>query len=82
MTNPIVEKVEGWIWQIAVKKGVISLVKVIVAFITSVKLDPVLKQVGVTVDPVTLTGGLTALITSGLTMLQNYLKQKYGLNWL
>jgi hypothetical protein len=82
MTNPIVEKVEGWLWQIAVKKGIASLVKVAIAFVTSVKLDPILKQLGVTVDPVTLTGGVTAFITAGLTMLQNWLKVKFNLSWL
>jgi hypothetical protein len=81
MTNPI-EAVKEWIFAIALKKAVFSLVKVIIAFITSVKIDPVLKQLGVTVDPITLTGGLTALLSAALTILQNWLKIKFGLKWL
>lgn len=82
MTNPIIEKVEGWLWQIAIKKGVLALVKVVVSFVTSVKVAPILTQLGITVDPVTLTGGITALLTSGLTILQNWLKVKFNLTWL
>ena len=82
MTNPIVEKVEEWILGIALKKAAYSAVKVVAAFIASVKVAPVMAQLGVTVDPVTMEGGLTALLTSGMTMLQNWLKVKYNLSWL
>lgn len=81
MTNPI-EAVKTWLWQIALKKGVISLVKVIVAFIASVKVKPILTQIGITVDEVALTGALTAIITSGLTFVLNWLKVKLNIKWL
>lgn len=82
MTNPIVEKVEQWLWQIAVKKGIYTGVKVLIGFITSVKIDAILKQTGVTIDPTVMEGGLTTLLTSLLTILQNWLKVKFGLKWL
>ena len=82
MTNPIVEKVDKWILSIAVKKAVYFLVKMVIGFIGSVKIAPVLTQLGVSVDPATLTTGLTALIGSGLTMIQNWIKVKYNVSWL
>lgn len=82
MTNPIVEKVETWLWQVALKKVTISIVKVLVAFITSVKVTPILESVGVKIDPTVLAGGLTGLITGGLTALHDWLKLKFNISWL
>jgi hypothetical protein len=81
MSNPITA-VQTWLWQVALKKGVMSLVKVIIAFITSVTVAPILKSLGIEIDTVTLTGTLTALITSGLTFVLNWIKVKFGIKWL
>lgn len=82
MTNPIVEKIEGWLWQIAVKKGVSFAIKAILSLITGAKLAPIIAGLGITVDPVVLEGSLATLIGSGLTILQNWLKIKFGLKFL
>lgn len=82
MTNPIVEKVEQWLWQIALKKGVLFAVKAIIGIITGVKVAPVLAQLGISVDPITLEAGLATLIGSLLTIVQNWAKMKFGLSWL
>lgn len=82
MSNVIVEKVEGWIWQIGIKKGVSFVVKFIISVLTGAKVAPILATLGITVDPATLSLGLAGFIGSGLTVLQNYLKTKYKLDWL
>lgn len=82
MTNPIVEKVEQWLWQIALKKGVLFAVKAIIGIITGVKVAPVLAQLGISVDPITLEAGLATFIGSLLTIVQNWAKMKFGLTWL
>jgi len=74
--------IRTFLWNIAIKKGVTALAKVIVAFLTSVKLAPILAQYGVTIDPVVLIGSLTALLTGLLEMIRNWLKYKIGLKWL
>ena len=82
MTNPVVEKVEQWLFSIALKKGVSFAVKAIIGIITGVKLAPILAQLGITVDPMALEAGLATLIGSGLTIIQNWAKVKFGLTWL
>ena len=81
MTNPV-EEVKTWILNIALKKAAYSATKVIIAFITSAKVAPILAGAGVTIDPAVLLGFLTTALASGLTILQNYLKVKFGLKWL
>jgi hypothetical protein len=82
MTNPIVEKVQEWLWTIALKKGVLFAAKAIIGIITGLKVAPVLAQLGITVDPVTLEAGLATLIGSLLTIVQNWAKVKFKLTWL
>ena len=82
MTNPIIEKVEKRLWQIALKKGVLFAAKAIIGIITGLKVAPILAQLGISIDPVTLEAGLATLIGSLLTIVQNWAKVKFGLNWL
>jgi len=70
--------IQDFLYSIMIKKGVRTLVKVIISFIVSVKVTSFLQSVGVTVDPVTMEAGLTATIASGIEMARNYLKQKHG----
>lgn len=81
MTNPV-DAVKEFLWNIALKKGVYSIVKVAISFITSVKATTIMSQAGVTIDPVALAGFLTTLLTGLLTVLQNWLKVKVGIKWL
>jgi hypothetical protein len=82
MVNVIVEKVEQWLWQIGIKKGVSFAVKAIIGIITGVKVAPILAQLGISVDPVTFEAGLATLVGSLLTIAQNYIKVKFGVTWL
>jgi hypothetical protein len=68
--------VQEWFLKIALKKGVKSAVSVILAAIASVKVAPILAQMGVTVDPAQLEIGLTALGTGLLTVALNFMKVK------
>jgi hypothetical protein len=81
MTNPI-EAVKTWIFGIALKKAAYFVVKIIVGFISGAKVAPVLSQLGVTVDPVTMTAGVATFVGAGLTIVQNWVKVKFGWNWL
>lgn len=81
MTNPV-ETVKTWLLSIALKKAVSFAVKFIVSIITGVKVAPILAQLGITIDPVTLAGGIATLLGAGLTILQNWIKIKLGVKWL
>jgi len=74
------ENVEDWILSIALKKGLKSLVKLILSFLTSVAVVQTLTKFGISfqVDQTALTAGLTALFNSGFEILRNYLKVKLG----
>lgn len=63
------EMVEGFIFKIALKKGV----KTLVGVIASAK---VLQEAGVQVDPMSLETWLMSVGAAGVTMLLNYLKVK------
>lgn len=73
------QMLEGWLLKIALKKGVKSACAVILAAIASVKVAPVLAQMGVTVDPGQLEVGLTALGTAAVTVGLNWFKVKTSL---
>lgn len=77
--SKIGDLIEGWVLKIALKKGVKAAGAVILAAIASVKVAPVLTQLGVTVDPTQLEVGLTAFGTAGVTVALNWLKQKTSL---
>lgn len=72
----IKEMVEGWILKVALKKGVKAAGAVILAAVASVKVAPILGQLGVAVDPNQLEVGLTAFGTAAVTMGLNWLKLK------
>ena len=73
------EMLEGWVLKIALKKGVKAAGAVVLSAIASVKVAPVLAQLGVTVDPGQLEVGLTAMGTAAVTVGLNWLKVKTSL---
>ena len=77
--SKIGDMVEGWLLKIALKKGVKAAGAVILAAIASVKVAPVLTQLGVTVDPGQLEVGLTAFGTAAVTIGLNFLKRNTSL---
>jgi hypothetical protein len=77
--SKIGDLVEGWVLKIALKKGVKAAGAVILAAIASVKVAPVLAQLGVTVDPGQLEIGMTTLGTAAVTVALSWLKQKTSL---
>jgi hypothetical protein len=81
MTNPV-DAVKEWMLQIALKKAGLFAGKAVVGIVTGVKIAPVLAQLGVTVDPATMAGGIATLLGALLTILQNWIKIKYGVKWL
>lgn len=70
------EMVEGFLFKVALKKGIKAAVTFIVALLASAKVAPIITQAGVTIDPMQLEIGLTTLGTALITMLLNYLKTK------
>ena len=70
------EMLEGWVFGIALKKGVKAVAAVVLATVASVKVAPVLSQLGVTIDATQLELGLTALGTGAVTIGLNWLKLK------
>jgi len=74
--------IQEWILGIALKKGVASAVKLIVSMLTSVAIAGQLEAMGVHVNKLELEAGLTIAINSGLKVLQNFLKVKYGWSFL
>jgi hypothetical protein len=74
--------IKEWIAGIAIKKGIGSAVKLGVSMATSVVVAGYLEQIGIHVDKVQLEAGLTIAINSGLKILMNFLKVKYGFNLL
>ncbi len=73
------DKIQEWVISIALKKGLKSLVKLGVSFLTSVAVVHFLSSLGITfnIDQHTFELGLTAVVNSGLEILRNYLKQKF-----
>lgn len=82
MGNIIVEKIENWLFSIALKKGILRAVQFVLMFVTSVKVQPLLVQFGITLDPVVLEGALTSALMAGSEILRNFLKVKMGWSWL
>jgi len=73
------ETIEEWVLKIALKKGVKAVGAVILSAAASVKVAPVLANLGVTIDPAQLELGLTALGAGAVTMALNWLKLKTSL---
>ena len=72
----IVDNVQGWIFRVALKKGVARAVMVVVAFLTSAKVSALLQAWGVTLDPAALELSLTAALMGALEMARNFIKFK------
>lgn len=73
-------KVQEFVLNIAIKKGIKSLTKLMISFLTSAALVHFMASLGITfeVDQNALTGGLTLLVNSGLEIARNYVKIKFG----
>ena len=82
MTNPMFDNVKKWFWSIAFKKAAYSVARVVVAFVTSKGIQPILVKYGVTVDPVTLQASLIAGTAGSLAFLQNLAKNRFKWNFL
>lgn len=74
----IIDKTKTWILQIAIRKGLRSVIMALVARLLALAAMPVLGGFGVSVqiDPATLANALTGLILGGLEMARNYLKRR------
>jgi len=73
---PIVDTVKNWLWGIALKKGVISAAKLLVAYAISHGVKLMVVVHGITIDT-TNEAAMVIAINSGLTILRNFLKTKY-----
>ena len=70
--------IKRWIFNIALKKVVTRLVILGVSFIATLHLD----KLGISIDQAILQQAATAAIFGGLEMLRNFLKVKFGWDWL
>lgn len=75
----IKEAVEGFVFKIALKKGVKAAAAFVISFAASAKVAPILGQMGVSIDPGQLELGLTAFGTALVAMGLNWVKQKTSL---
>lgn len=73
----VVEKVEGWLFQVAARKVITAGVKALIAFIAAAKIQGTLTSMGVTYDPVTLEAGLTAMAYGALEAAHDWAKLKF-----
>jgi len=72
----IIDSAKEWLFSIALKKGVVSLAKLIVSYCVAHGINIVATIGGMPIDT-TSEAVITALINSGLTMLRNWLKIKW-----
>lgn len=72
----IVDGIKEWLWSIAIKKGVVSAAKLIVAFAISHGIKLAVTVQGITID-LQNEAIMIVAINSGLTVLRNFLKTKY-----
>ena len=72
----ITDTVKGWLFSIALKKGVVSVAKLLVAWAIAhgIKLAVVVNGISVDLQN---EGIMIVAINSGLTVLRNFLKVKY-----
>lgn len=71
-----------YLWSVAAKKISLDVAKVLVGLLTSLAVKAVLDKYGIFIDREKLMGGITVLVTSGLSWAHDYLKVKYGIAWL
>lgn len=74
--------IEKWLLRVAVRKMVLSVLKLLLAFLASAKVAAILTQFGVTIDPVQLEAGLTVLGVAAMTALHDWVRLKTGLRFL
>ena len=72
----ITDTVKEWLWKIAIKKGVMSAAKLLVAFAISHGIKLVVVVQGITID-LQDEAIMIVAINSGLTILRNFLKTKF-----
>ena len=72
----IVDNVKGWLFSIAIKKGVVSAAKLLVSYAISHGIKLVVVVHGVNID-LQSEAAMIIAINSVLTMFRNYLKVKY-----
>ena len=77
-----IDQIKALIVNVGLKKVVRSIVGVIVAFLLSAKIAPLLQQLGVNLDPVQLEIGVTALLAGALEWIRTSLKAQFKLSWL
>ena len=69
---------QDWLIRVALIKGVKRGAEMLGVILTTGKVDYMLKQIGVTINPTLFAGGLYMAFEFG----RNYLKVKKGYNWL
>lgn len=73
---------EGYILKKGLAKATKAAVSVIVGLVMGAKIQPILTQLGVTLDPAQLEAGVTVFVTGAVTGLMNWLKTRYGVRFL
>ena len=79
----MIDNVKEWLWSIALKKGVVSAAKLIVAWALAKGIAFSGTIAGITID-LSSVAAMTVAINSGLTVLRNFLKVKFpkAFGWL
>lgn len=72
----ISDTIKNWLWSIAIKKGVVSAAKLLVAFAIAHGIKLVVVIHGISID-LQNEAVMIVAINSGLTVLRNFLKIKY-----
>lgn len=78
----LIEKAEGWLFSVALKKAVARVVSLVVAVLVSVKVSGILAAWGITIDTTKMEASLTLFLVGALDMARNFLKVKYGVKGL
>lgn len=73
----ILETAEGWLFGVAIRKGVVALSKLAISYASAVAVQAVLVKYGVTVDPTKLEAELTAGMLVAVEGAHDYLKLKF-----
>jgi len=67
-----------FLWKIAFKKGVVAIVKGVLAFLAAPMVQKTLEEIGVSIDINVFREALTVAIYGGLEFAQNTLKHRFG----
>lgn len=77
--------VKKWVFTIALKKGIVSASKLVVSYCAAKGLIFAGTFFGMVIDTgnvASIEAFITWLINSGLTMVRNWVKVKFGIGWL